>query len=200
MLRVWPEDGRTPVVDLDATGHVALWKARSPGASEPLRQMTTSDNSTTSSPGTGGNRVSAARDWLSDRADTSLARLALLWFRRYLEASRTGRGGGDLCDAVGVPDCAGHHRGLQPGHGKRECVLGAPDLAHEPRRADGESRPRPVRHHVEQPPSLVHDRGFPSGARDRTAVPGRVRAPGGSTWARRPTRCCSRSGSSSSAG
>jgi hypothetical protein len=50
--------------------------------------MTTSDNSTTSSPGTGGNRLSAARDWLSDRADKSLARLALLWFRRYLEASR----------------------------------------------------------------------------------------------------------------
>jgi uncharacterized BrkB/YihY/UPF0761 family membrane protein len=51
--------------------------------------MTTSDNSTTSSPGTGGsNRLSAVRDWLSNRADTSLGRLALLWFRRYSEASR----------------------------------------------------------------------------------------------------------------
>jgi uncharacterized BrkB/YihY/UPF0761 family membrane protein len=52
--------------------------------------MTTSDNSpTSSSPGTGGsNRLSAARDWLGDRADTSLGRLALLWFRRYFEASR----------------------------------------------------------------------------------------------------------------
>ena len=50
--------------------------------------MTISDNSTTSSPGTGGGRVSAARDWLNDRADTSFGRLALLWFRRYFEASR----------------------------------------------------------------------------------------------------------------
>ena len=52
--------------------------------------MTTSDNSpTSSSPGAdGSNRLSAARDWLSDRADTSLGRLALLWFRRYFEASR----------------------------------------------------------------------------------------------------------------
>jgi membrane protein len=51
--------------------------------------MTTSDNSTTSSAGTdGGNRLSAARDWLSERADTSLGRLGLLWFRRYFEASR----------------------------------------------------------------------------------------------------------------
>ena len=39
-------------------------------------------------PGTGGSRLSAARDWLSRRADTSLARLAFLWFRRYFEASR----------------------------------------------------------------------------------------------------------------
>jgi len=52
--------------------------------------MTTSDNSpTSSSPGAdGSNRLSAARDWLSDRADTRLGRLALLWFRRYFEASR----------------------------------------------------------------------------------------------------------------
>src|SRR6476660_4420534 len=50
--------------------------------------MTNSDNSTTSSPGTGGGRLSPARDWLGDRADTSLGRLALLWFRRYFEASR----------------------------------------------------------------------------------------------------------------
>ena len=28
------------------------------------------------------------QDWLHDRADTSIARLAVLWFRRYLEASR----------------------------------------------------------------------------------------------------------------
>ena len=28
------------------------------------------------------------RDWLSQRAENPLARLALLWFRRYFEASR----------------------------------------------------------------------------------------------------------------
>lgn len=39
-------------------------------------------------PGTGGSRLGAARDWLSGRVDTSLGRLALLWFRRYFEASR----------------------------------------------------------------------------------------------------------------
>ena len=38
--------------------------------------------------GTGGSRLAAARDWLDGRADTGLARLALLWFRRYFEASR----------------------------------------------------------------------------------------------------------------
>src|SRR4051812_23531058 len=36
----------------------------------------------------GGSRLAAARDWLSGRADTSLGRLTLLWFRRYFEASR----------------------------------------------------------------------------------------------------------------
>jgi membrane protein len=39
-------------------------------------------------PGTGGSRLSAVRDWLRGRAETRFARLALLWFRRYLEASR----------------------------------------------------------------------------------------------------------------
>jgi uncharacterized BrkB/YihY/UPF0761 family membrane protein len=38
--------------------------------------------------GTGGSRLAAVRDWLDGRADTGLARLALLWFRRYFEASR----------------------------------------------------------------------------------------------------------------
>ena len=38
--------------------------------------------------GTGGSRLAAARDWLHGHADTSLARLALLWFRRCFEASR----------------------------------------------------------------------------------------------------------------
>ena len=38
--------------------------------------------------GTGGGRLAAAIHWLRGRADTSVARLAFLWFRRYLEASR----------------------------------------------------------------------------------------------------------------
>src|SRR5437667_4521714 len=38
--------------------------------------------------GTGGSRLSAVATWLRSRADTSLGRLALLWFRRYFEASR----------------------------------------------------------------------------------------------------------------
>ena len=39
-------------------------------------------------PGTGGGRLAAVLDWLRSRANNSLSRLALLWFRRYLEASR----------------------------------------------------------------------------------------------------------------
>jgi uncharacterized BrkB/YihY/UPF0761 family membrane protein len=36
----------------------------------------------------GGDRLAAVRDWLHGHADRPLARLALLWLRRYLEASR----------------------------------------------------------------------------------------------------------------
>ena len=39
-------------------------------------------------PGTGGSRLSAVMGWLRSRAETSVGRLALLWFRRYFEASR----------------------------------------------------------------------------------------------------------------
>jgi membrane protein len=39
-------------------------------------------------PGTGGSRLSAVVVWLRGRTDTSIGRLALLWFRRYFEASR----------------------------------------------------------------------------------------------------------------
>jgi membrane protein len=39
-------------------------------------------------PGTGGSRLSALVAWLRSRADTSLGRLVLIWFRRYFEASR----------------------------------------------------------------------------------------------------------------
>src|SRR3954453_12126580 len=39
-------------------------------------------------PAAGGSRLSGSIDWLRNRADTSLGRLTLLWFRRYFEASR----------------------------------------------------------------------------------------------------------------
>jgi membrane protein len=38
--------------------------------------------------GTGGGRLAAISTWLRGRADNRVARLASLWFRRYLEASR----------------------------------------------------------------------------------------------------------------
>ena len=39
-------------------------------------------------PGTGGSRLGAAQGWLQKRADSSLGRLVVIWFRRYFEASR----------------------------------------------------------------------------------------------------------------
>ena len=39
-------------------------------------------------PAAGGSRLSGSIEWLRSRADTSLGRLTLLWFRRYFEASR----------------------------------------------------------------------------------------------------------------
>jgi len=39
-------------------------------------------------PGRSKSRLSGLRHWLARRRDSSLARLALLWFRRYFEASR----------------------------------------------------------------------------------------------------------------
>ena len=39
-------------------------------------------------PGTGGSRLAAAQGWLRGRTDSGLGRLALLWSRRYFEASR----------------------------------------------------------------------------------------------------------------
>jgi membrane protein len=39
-------------------------------------------------PGTGGSRLGAAQSWLYKRADSSLGRLVVIWFRRYFEASR----------------------------------------------------------------------------------------------------------------
>src|SRR4051794_33697951 len=60
--------------------------AQTAASNRPECEMT--ENGTTDGPGTGGGRLAAVRDGLRSRADTSLARLALLWFRRYLEASR----------------------------------------------------------------------------------------------------------------
>ena len=42
----------------------------------------------TRDPETGGSRLAPVIDWLRRRADTSLGRLALIWFHRYFEASR----------------------------------------------------------------------------------------------------------------
>jgi membrane protein len=42
----------------------------------------------TVSTGTGGSRLSSVIAWLRGRTETSLGRLALLWFHRYFEASR----------------------------------------------------------------------------------------------------------------
>ena len=39
-------------------------------------------------PGTGGSRLEAAQGWLHKRADSSLGRLVVIWFRRYFESSR----------------------------------------------------------------------------------------------------------------
>jgi membrane protein len=59
--------------------------ATAPSDEQPVNEHT---ESRADAAGTGGSRLAAARDWLDGRADTGLARLALLWFRRYFEASR----------------------------------------------------------------------------------------------------------------
>jgi hypothetical protein len=55
---------------------------------DPESQWSSRSLRSTEAPGTGGSRLSAVRNWLSDRADTRFARLAFLWIRRYFEASR----------------------------------------------------------------------------------------------------------------
>src|SRR6476646_8116394 len=54
----------------------------------PESQGSQAATSVADAPGTGGSRLSALVDWLRGRVDTSLGRLALVWFRRYFEASR----------------------------------------------------------------------------------------------------------------
>jgi membrane protein len=63
-------------------------------ASEPPADPATPASGTpgAQAPGTGGSRLSAVVGWLRSRAETSLGRLALLWFRRYFEASRNSGG------------------------------------------------------------------------------------------------------------
>jgi hypothetical protein len=70
-----PEDPATPV---SVTQDAGLDPGTQPPRVRPGAQT----------PGTGGSRLSAVADWLRSRADTSLGRLSLLWFRRYFEASR----------------------------------------------------------------------------------------------------------------
>jgi membrane protein len=55
---------------------------------DPESQGAPAAASSASAPGTGGSRLSATVAWLRSRVDTSLGRLALIWFRRYFEASR----------------------------------------------------------------------------------------------------------------
>jgi membrane protein len=50
--------------------------------------MTPDRPTSVEAPGTSGGRLSLLVDWLRGRTETSLGRLALLWFRRYFEASR----------------------------------------------------------------------------------------------------------------
>ena len=57
---------------------MTLEAERSPsGSAEPVGEV-----------GTGGGRLDVTRDWLRSRADNGTVRLALLWFRRYMQASR----------------------------------------------------------------------------------------------------------------
>jgi hypothetical protein len=60
---------------------------------DPESQWSSRALSGMEAPGTGGSRLSAVRDWLSDRADTRFARVAFLWIRRYFEASRNSGAG-----------------------------------------------------------------------------------------------------------
>src|SRR4051794_15034437 len=50
--------------------------------------MTVSSENTPAEPQASSSRLGGSVGWLRTRADTSLGRLTLLWFRRYFEASR----------------------------------------------------------------------------------------------------------------
>ena len=80
---------------------------------EPANEHT--DAPVADAPGTGGSRLSAVLDWLRGRADTSLGRLALLWFRRYFEASRNSGAAATAYFTLSVlPTALVVHRDLQP--------------------------------------------------------------------------------------
>jgi len=56
--------------------------------------------------GSGGSRLGATRDWLRRRAGSSLGRFALLWMRRYLEASRNSGAAASAYITLSVLPCA----------------------------------------------------------------------------------------------
>ena len=92
--------------------------------------------------GTGAGRLAAVRDWLRGRADNSLTRLALLWFRRYLEASRNaGAATSAYFTLSALPTALVIVAFFNLATRQRERVRGAPDQPHEARRDDREPRP-----------------------------------------------------------
>ena len=93
-------------------------------------------------PGTGGGRLAAVLGWLRSRANNSLSRLALLWFRRYLEASRnSGAALTAYFTISALPTALVDRRALKPRARRRQCVRRALDQPTEARRFDGEPRP-----------------------------------------------------------
>ena len=57
-------------------------------AAEPGSNRAPGDPSTAQTSNANSSRLAPVVDWLRRRADTSLGRLTMIWFRRYFEASR----------------------------------------------------------------------------------------------------------------
>jgi membrane protein len=57
-------------------------------ATDPESKTSPAASPIAKAPETGGSRLSRIVEWLQRRADTSLGRLVLIWFRRYFESSR----------------------------------------------------------------------------------------------------------------
>ena len=148
-------------------------------------------------------RLAAALGWLRGRADSALGRLVLLWFRRYFEASRKSAAAASTYITLSVLPTA-------------LVIVAIFNLAKGDENAFAD---RLISHMnlSESTASVVHDLfgttannvlaasitivigfllwGSPSASSTRTST----RGLGAFTRARRPTRCGSRSGSSSSA-